>query len=65
MPEGNLYTVYHTSDGDYDEIANEVGVSRKTISQKIKILKEKGIITRVGSAKKGYWMIKTAVENLP
>lgn len=41
----------------YDEMAKEVGVSRKTISQKIKMLKEKGIITRVGSAKKGYWTI--------
>ena len=41
----------------YDEIANEVGVSRKTISQKIKMLKEKGFITRVGSAKKGYWTV--------
>ena len=41
----------------YDELANEVGVSRKTISQKIKVLKEKGIITRMGSAKKGYWVI--------
>ncbi len=42
----------------YNEIADEVGLSRKTISQKIKLLKEKGVITRVGSAKKGYWKIK-------
>ena len=41
----------------YDELANEVGVSRKTISQKIKMLKEKGIITRDDSAKKGYWTV--------
>ena len=36
----------------YNEIADEVGLSRKTISQKKKLLKEKGVITRVGSAKK-------------
>lgn len=39
----------------YMEIADKLTVSRKTVSQKIKMLKNKGIITRVGSAKKGYW----------
>ena len=41
----------------YDKLANELGVSRKTVSQKIKTLKEKRIITRIGSAKKGYWIV--------
>lgn len=39
----------------YMEIADKLSVSRKTVSQKIKMLKDKGIIIRVGSAKKGYW----------
>ena len=36
-------------------IADRLMVSRKTVSQKIKGLKDKGIISRVGSAKKGHW----------
>lgn len=39
----------------YMEIADKLTVSRKTVSQKIRMLKDKGIIIRVGSAKKGYW----------
>ena len=39
----------------YVDIAEKLHVSRKTVSQKIKLLKDKGIIIRVGSAKKGYW----------
>ena len=39
----------------YIEIADQLKVSRKTVAQKIKLLKDKGIIIRIGSAKKGYW----------
>lgn len=39
----------------YIEIADKLMVSRKTVSQKIRGLKEKGIISRVGSAKRGHW----------
>lgn len=39
----------------YMEIAGKLNISRKTVSYRIKLLKDKGIITRVGSAKKGYW----------
>lgn len=42
----------------YEEIAGRLNVSRKTISQKIKLLKESGSIIRVGSAKKGYWKVE-------
>ena len=38
-------------------MAEKLGVSRKTIAYRIKLLKEKGIIQRVGSDKKGYWKI--------
>lgn len=42
----------------YLEIADQLNVSRKTVSQKIKFLKEKGLIVRLGSAKKGYWKMQ-------
>lgn len=38
-------------------MAERLSVSRKTISLRIKSLKEKGIITRVGSDTKGHWVI--------
>ena len=38
-------------------LADKLGVSRKTISLKIKSLKEKGILQRIGSDTKGYWKI--------
>ncbi len=38
-------------------IAEKLSLNRKTISLRIKSLKEKGIIVRVGSDKKGYWKI--------
>ena len=41
----------------YFEMADKLKVSRKTVSQKVKSLKEKGLIIRIGSAKKGYWKI--------
>lgn len=44
------YTVTQLS-----EITN---VSRKTIAVRLKKLKDKGIIERVGSSRKGYWKIK-------
>ncbi|MCM1090967.1 MAG: winged helix-turn-helix transcriptional regulator [Muribaculum sp.] len=39
------------------ELAKMLGISRKTVSVKLKKLKEKGVIERVGSDKKGYWNI--------
>lgn len=39
------------------EMAEKIGVSRKTVAAKIKSLKAKNIIIRIGSAKKGYWHI--------
>lgn len=38
-------------------IAEKLSLNRKTVSLRIKSLKEKGIIIRVGSDKKGYWKI--------
>lgn len=41
----------------YTDMAEKLGVSRKTVSGRIKSLKEKGVIIRVGSDTKGYWNI--------
>lgn len=39
----------------YLEIAIRLKISRMTVSQKIKCLKDEEVIVRVGPAKKGYW----------
>ena len=36
-------------------LAEMLGISRKTVSKRLKSLKDKGIIERVGSDRKGYW----------
>lgn len=38
-------------------ISEKLSISRKTISQKLKEMKENGIIERIGSDRKGYWKI--------
>ena len=39
-------------------ISEKLGISRKTVSQRLKKMKERGIVERVGSDRKGYWNIK-------
>lgn len=39
------------------EIADELGVSRRAITKQITNLREQGIIRRVGPDKGGYWEI--------
>ncbi len=41
------------------QLAEKMSVTRKTISEYIKSLKEKDIIERIGSDRKGYWRIKS------
>ena len=41
----------------YADLADRLSVSRKTVSERIKKLKEKKRIGRVGSDTKGYWKI--------
>ena len=41
----------------YTDMADKLGVSRKTVSDRIKSLKEKGVIVRAGSDTKGHWNI--------
>lgn len=40
-----------------DEIAQRLSVSRKTVAARIKLLKEKGILERIGATKNGHWQI--------
>ncbi|MCF0110437.1 MAG: Lrp/AsnC family transcriptional regulator [Erysipelotrichaceae bacterium] len=41
----------------YTEIAATLNLSRKTVSVRIRNLKNKGIIERIGSDRKGYWKV--------
>jgi len=47
--EDPVYTV--------SQLSEKMEVSRKTVAQKMKKLKEKGIIELIGSDRKGYWKI--------
>ena len=49
-----------TEDPGYTKqvLAEKMSVSRKTIGEYLKSLKDKGIIERIGSARNGYWKIK-------
>lgn len=40
-----------------DELANAVGVSRRTLIRDLNKLKEQGLIVRIGSDKAGHWEI--------
>lgn len=39
------------------QLSDKMGISRKTVAQKMKQLKEKDIIERIGSDRKAYWII--------
>ena len=41
----------------YVSLAEILGISKKTVAEHIKSLKDKGIIERIGNNKKGYWQI--------
>ena len=41
----------------YNAIAKKLSVGRTTVSTRIKALKDKGLIERIGSDKDGYWKI--------
>ncbi|MDE7309559.1 MAG: winged helix-turn-helix transcriptional regulator [Lachnospiraceae bacterium] len=46
-----------------DEIAKKLSISRKTVAARIKSLKEKGILKRIGATKNGHWQINN--EQMP
>lgn len=39
------------------KLSEKIGISKKTVGQRLKQLKEKGIIERIGSDRNGYWKI--------
>ena len=41
----------------YEDLARTIGVDRTTIRRNIAVLKEKGVIRRVGEDKNGYWEV--------
>ncbi|MBS3749394.1 MAG: winged helix-turn-helix domain-containing protein [Candidatus Thermoplasmatota archaeon] len=41
----------------YDELAEIVNKSRRTIIRQVKDLREKGLVKRIGSDKSGHWKI--------
>lgn len=53
-----LESLYDDPGYTITELANIMKMSRKSISNNIKKLKDLGIIERVGNNKKGYWKIK-------
>lgn len=56
--EGRLLELLSIDPGyTYGNLAEALSVSRKTVSVRIKSLKNKGVIERVGSDTKGYWKI--------
>ncbi|MBR7001244.1 MAG: HTH domain-containing protein, partial [Neisseriaceae bacterium] len=45
------------ADISYDELAQKLNLSRRTVSRKIAQLKKNGQIRRVGADKNGYWEV--------
>ena len=43
----------------YADLAEKLSISRKTVSARVKSLKEKGVITRIGSDISGYWKVES------
>ena len=48
----------------YEDLARTIGVDRTTIRRNIAVLKEKGIIRRVGEDKNGCWEVLISIENV-
>jgi ATP-dependent DNA helicase RecG len=40
-----------------NELVNQLDVSRKSVTMRIKSLKSKGVIRRIGSDSRGYWEV--------
>ncbi len=47
----------------YNELKTIVGVNRSTITRNIAVLKGKGVISRVGEDKNGYWEVLLGIKN--
>ncbi|GHU11151.1 ATP-dependent DNA helicase RecG [Spirochaetia bacterium] len=60
-----LAIITNDSNTTYDEIADKLSLTRKTVQRHIQDLKNSGVIKRIGSDKKGHWQIieKHSEEN--
>lgn len=52
-----LALIRDNPDMSYQEMADKIKLSRKTVSKYIKSFKDKGVIRRIGSDRKGSWEI--------
>ena len=52
-----LSLIKKTPNLTYDEMAKELGLSRRTLAREIKSLRDKDIIKRVGTTRTGHWEI--------
>ena len=50
-----LNLIIKNQDITQEEIAKKLKITIRTVERNISILKEKGIIERIGSCKTGYW----------
>ena len=55
--EGIIDLVRKNPLSTYDELAAQLGVGRATIARNIAILKDRGVLERVGEDKNGYWKL--------
>ena len=53
-----LNSITEQNDITAKDLVNKLGISEKTVKRAISTLKEKGLIVRVGSDKKGFWSVK-------
>lgn len=56
--EGIIDLVRKNPLSTYDELAAQLGVGRATVARNIAILKDRGVLVRVGEDKNGYWKLK-------
>lgn len=49
------------SDISLSEIADQLGVSYRTVQRSMADLKKKGVVVRIGGRKNGYWEIKQTI----
>ena len=54
-----IKTIFEVPDVTLEVLAEKVGIPLRSVERNIAILKEKGILDRIGSRKTGYWKIET------
>ena len=46
----------------YKELSEKIGVTKRTIERTFKLMQEKGVISRIGSNRKGIWQVMKKVD---